>query len=182
MKKERKRVSFFVSSVIAAILLSGISYSIYNEFFAKREVTASAVNDNIAPNFTLEDLEGNIVKLEDYRGKGVLLNFWATYCPPCEKEMPYLENAYHDYKDRRRCYFSSRCCRTKKNCKSIRYRKEFKFSYFILDCTGEVVDLYKVQNLPITILINEKGEITEKITGELTEKNIRKYLDSITPK
>ncbi|SDJ13130.1 AhpC/TSA family protein [Alteribacillus bidgolensis] len=55
---------------------------------------------DIEPNFQLETLEGETVELNDYRGQSVFLNFWGTYYPPCEEEMPYMENQYQEYKDK----------------------------------------------------------------------------------
>lgn len=51
-----------------------------------------------APDFTLTDLKGNTVKLSDFKGKKVMLNFWASWCPPCKAEMPYMEQIYKKYK------------------------------------------------------------------------------------
>ena len=52
----------------------------------------------VAPDFTLTDLEGNQVSLSDFRGKTVFVNFWATWCPPCRAEMPEIEAIYQEYK------------------------------------------------------------------------------------
>ncbi len=52
-----------------------------------------------APEFVLEDMDGNAHALKDYRGKIVLINFWATWCPPCRREMPSLEDLYQKFRD-----------------------------------------------------------------------------------
>src|SRR5579875_4226505 len=57
-------------------------------------------NRKLAPDFTLTDANGNSVKLSDYRGKVVLLNFWATWCGPCKIEIPWLMQFEKEYKDR----------------------------------------------------------------------------------
>ena len=128
----------------------------------------------------MKDLEGNEVKLEDYRGKGVLLNFWATYCPPCEKEMPYLESAYKDYKDKGIEILAVDVGEPRILVNQFVSKKELSFPV-LLDWNGDTADLYEVHTLPVTFLINEEGEITEKISGELTEENIHHYLESIIP-
>ncbi len=90
MSKKRKRLYFRTSflSIIGVLL----GYIFYSNFF-QNENTLVAEGD-IAPNFQLETLEGETVELNDYRGQGVFLNFWGTYCPPCEEEMPYMDNQY----------------------------------------------------------------------------------------
>lgn len=54
----------------------------------------------LAPDFALRDLEGRVVRLSDFHGRAVLLNFWATWCPPCRREMPSMEQAYREYRGR----------------------------------------------------------------------------------
>ena len=63
---------------------------------SKDKVKVLAVGDN-APDFELVDLEGNKHRLSDYRGQGVFLNFWGTWCAPCKKEMPHMEKMHKDF-------------------------------------------------------------------------------------
>ena len=60
----------------------------------------SAQVGNRAPDFELNNLEGQLVSLGDLRGKPVLINFWATWCPPCRAEMPYLQQIYEEWSDK----------------------------------------------------------------------------------
>ncbi len=91
-KKRRLIVRSTVLSAIAAALL----YTFYMNFFSEQEVVAEG---DQAINFVLQNLEGERVELADYEGQGVFLNFWGTFCPPCEREMPYMENQYQVFKD-----------------------------------------------------------------------------------
>ncbi|MBO1000638.1 thiol-disulfide oxidoreductase ResA [Bacillus sp. SD075] len=180
MSKEKKPLNFFIKSLVTAILVLGLSYTIYTNLIIKKEA-AALDQSNLAPDFTLQDLNSNEVKLSDYRGKGVLLNFWATYCPPCEKEMPYLNNVYQQYKDKGIEILAVNAQEPRIIVSPFVSEKKLSFP-ILLDRTGEAVDLYKVNNLPVTYLINENGEITQTIFGELTEKKVRIYLESIIPK
>lgn len=174
-----KRWGFFLKALIAIILIFGVGYTIYTNFIEKKEVSAD--ESNLTPNFTLEDLQGKEVQLKDYRGKGVLLNFWASYCPPCEKEMPYLESAYKDYKDKGIEVLAVDVAEPKMIVNFFVSKKKLSFP-ILLDKNADIAKLYNVETLPITFLINDKGEIVQKISGELTEVKIRHYLESIEPK
>jgi len=179
MSNVKKRASLFIKGLVVAILVLGIGYAIYMNFFKEKEVTAIDKSD-LASNFTLKNLKGEEVKLEDYRGKGVFLNFWATYCPPCEKEMPYLESAYKDYKDKDIEVLAVDVGEPRIIVNQFVSKKELSFPV-LLDWNADVADSYEVNTLPVTFLINEKGEIKERISGEMTEENIRYYLKSIVP-
>ncbi len=82
-----------VAVVVAALLVFGIK-------MARRRASqpvASTATGQLAPNFTLKSLDGKTVKLSDYRGKAVLVNFWATWCEPCNVEMPWLVDLHKKY-------------------------------------------------------------------------------------
>ena len=84
--------------ILVTILFVTTGYVLYQELFQEEKIIAAEVG-NTSPDFTLPDLNSKEHTLNDYQGKGVVINFWATYCPPCDKEMPSLENAYQTYKD-----------------------------------------------------------------------------------
>ncbi|MCO0599880.1 thiol-disulfide oxidoreductase ResA [Peribacillus butanolivorans] len=179
MSKEKKPVNFFIKSLVTAILVLGLGYTIYTNLIIKNEAV-TIDQSNLAPDFTLQDLKGNEVKLSDYRGKGVILNFWATYCPPCEKEMPYLNKVYQEYEDKGIEILAVNAQEPRIIVSPFVLEKKLSFS-ILLDRTGEAIEQYKVNNLPVTYLINEDGEITQTISGELTEKKVRSYVESIIP-
>lgn len=88
MKKQR----LLIRTVILLFLGAAVAYTLYANF-TKDEVRKVEVGKK-APDFVLTDLDGEKHQLSDYEGEGVLLNFWATWCKPCEKEMPFLNNQY----------------------------------------------------------------------------------------
>ncbi len=94
---DRKRRRFFIRTAILTILAAAVVYTLYGHLTSD-EKKALASGD-IAPDFVLEDLNGKPYRLSDYRGKGVLLNFWGTYCKPCKDEMPAMDRQYQIYKD-----------------------------------------------------------------------------------
>ena len=168
-----------LKGIILTILLVAVGYAIYSQVVANDKEGASS-NEKVAPGFVLNDLKGKKYDLADYRGKGVLINFWATYCPPCEKEMPYLESAYQDYKDQGVEILAVNAEEPSLIVNQFAAKQKLSFP-ILLDRDGEVLDKYHVQNLPITFLVNKDGVIEDQVFGEMTEDDIRGYLKQIKP-
>src|SRR5690625_371958 len=98
-KKKRKRLIF--RSSILIILLAAVVFALITNF--NKDNSIYKVGDQ-APDFKLQQINKNnkleTIQLSDLKGKGVMLNFWATYCKPCEKEMRYMEELYPEYKEK----------------------------------------------------------------------------------
>jgi peroxiredoxin len=175
MSKKKRLV---MRTAILFLLLSAIGYTLYANFFTSKELVG--VGDQ-APNFVLKDLEGNEVKLSDLKGKGVFLNFWGTWCEPCEREMPYMENQYHAFKDQGVEILAVNIQET--NVAVERFQNKHQLTFPILmDRTDQVRQAYGVIPLPTTILIDENGEIVKKDSGQLSEAKIKEYMEMIKPK
>ena len=120
-----------------------------------------------APDFTLKTLEGKEVSLSDLRGKVVLVNFWATWCPPCRSEMPLFERVYKKYKDKG---FEILAVSTDSSLDPVKkFVKDYKISFMILYDDKNVVGLYGVQGLPTSFLIDRDGKIIKVRLGEYKE-------------
>lgn len=179
-KEHKSKKHKLLSGFITFILLVALGYVLYNEIFLKQEATKTAAEVPKAPQFTLSDLKGVEHKLEDYKGKGVLINFWATYCPPCKRELPYLESAYKDYKDQGIEVLAINA--DEPMLIVNQFLRDEQVSFPVLFDDGDVLDLYQVINLPKTFLVNKDGVIIDKIDGEMTEKDIRRYMEKIKVK
>lgn len=129
-------------------------------------------------NFQLNDLEGNIHHLTDYEGKGVVVNFWATYCPPCKKEMPYLDAAYQEYKNQGVEVLAINVGEPLLYVNSFLSKNQVSFPV-LLDRGEKISKSYGIINLPMTLFIDEDGNIVEKISGEMTEQVIRENMEKI---
>ena len=88
----KRKNRLIIRTIVLLLLASAIVFTIAT----RDKVKVLAVGD-IAPDFELVDLEGNKHRLSDYKGEGVFLNFWGTWCGPCKKEMPYMENQYKEF-------------------------------------------------------------------------------------
>ena len=114
-----------------------------------------------APDFSLRDINGKKVSLSDYKGSVVLLNFWATWCGPCQTEMPHLEAMYKELGSRKFVVLaiSADDARNASKVKPLIKRNGFTFPV-LLDKENSVVGVYNPEStLPYNVLINEKGEV-----------------------
>jgi len=125
-----------------------------------------------APDFTLLSLDGSKVKLSDFRGKAVLLNFWATWCPPCKVEMPWFEELQKQYgKDG--LVVLGVAMDDSEPASIAKFASELGVNYPVLLGTDKVSDDYgEVQYLPTTFYISRDGTIVDKMTGLLDRQEI----------
>jgi cytochrome c biogenesis protein CcmG/thiol:disulfide interchange protein DsbE len=125
-----------------------------------------------APDFALLTLDGHKVKLSDYRGKAVLLNFWATWCPPCKVEMPWFEDLQKQY-SKDGLVVLGIAMDDSEPATIAKFASELGVNYQVLLGTDQVSDDYgDVQYLPTTFYIARDGTIVDKMTGLLDRKEI----------
>lgn len=125
-----------------------------------------------APDFTLPSLDGRKVKLSDFRGKAVLLNFWATWCPPCKVEMPWFEDLQKQYAQDGLVVLGVAMDDTAP-ATIAKFASDLGVNYEVLLGTDKVSDDYgDVQYLPTTFYIGRDGTIVDKMTGLLDRKDI----------
>ncbi len=117
-----------------------------------------------APDFALEDMQGNSVRLSDYRGKVVFLNFWATWCPPCREEMPSMERLHEVFGKRNFIMLTVNTDEYRDSVETFLEKNPYSFKV-LLDSRAEVQDLYGVFRFPETFLIDKEGKLVERIIG-----------------
>lgn len=135
----------------------------------------------LAPNFTLETLDGESVTLSDWQGKAVLLNFWATWCPPCKAEMPAFQQTYLDYKDEDFVILAVNATQ-QDSLEAIKaFREENSLTFpILLDNIGDVSSAYQVQSMPTSFFIDKKGIISEVVIGgPIAEALIRSRIEEL---
>ncbi len=145
-----------------------------------QEVAASESDAAYAKDFSLASLDGDKkVELRDFKGKPIVINFWASWCAPCREEMPFLEKAWKEYKEKEVVFIGVDVLDDEKNAKG--FLSSLGVSYTNLkDQTGEVANKYGVVGLPATIFINRDGEIIRKNYGPfLGEKGEKSFIDTL---
>jgi cytochrome c biogenesis protein CcmG, thiol:disulfide interchange protein DsbE len=131
--------------------------------------TSPLNSDNLinsrAPDFTLKDPAGKNISLSAFKGKVVLLNFWATWCPPCRAEMPALNKLYREKKNRGLEIIAVSTDRSVSSVKDFLEKHKVDFP-ILFDEDRSAAKLYRVFSMPTTFLIDRNGTIVEKFYGE----------------
>jgi Peroxiredoxin len=138
--------------------------------------------NQMAPDFSLKTLDGKEAKLSDYRGQKVILNFWATWCPPCKAEIPHMEKYYKNHA--KEDHVEILAVNLTKSDKDENYIKDFIKSYdmtypVLLDTEGEQQKQYEIVTIPTTFIIDTKGVIQKKIVGPMDQNMMIKTIASI---
>jgi len=112
----------------------------------------------------LQDINGNLVSLSDFRGRIVFLNFWTTWCPTCRVEMPSMEKLHQKFKDQD---FAMVTVNIQESAAQVeKFYKNFKLTFTaLLDTTGEVAIGFRIRSIPTTFIVDKSGRIIGTIMG-----------------
>ena len=120
----------------------------------------------VAPDFTLEDMDEEKHSLKDLRGKVVLVNFWATWCPPCRREMPSMERLYQKLKGKNFAVIAINQMENADHVFAFTGQLEIDPTFTILlDTDSKISQAFRVQGLPTSYLIDKKGNIRYRAIG-----------------
>ena len=171
----------FINQKIAKFLIFFFCFSIFLSIAQTKEdvpLNNMAINEIPKPisSIIFEDFSGNEINLKDYYGKLVIINFWATWCAPCKKEMPSLDSLYQDKKFKNLQAFAV----------NMEQPNKLKTKNFFDDLNIQKLEIYfdhnlnfvkefKLRGVPTTVLINKKGEEFARIIGETNFKD-KKFL------
>jgi cytochrome c biogenesis protein CcmG/thiol:disulfide interchange protein DsbE len=166
---DRMNLSKMITVLVLLLASVGIIWAVVN--FGNKEVTVLEMGQP-APDFSLETVEGKTVKLSDYKGKVVAINFWATWCEDCRKEMPDLQKAYETYKDQGLVILG---VNLKENNVTVKGFADFNGLTFpiVMDKDGKVtVDQYMVKPIPTTYFVDKQGILRAKVESAMSYEKI----------
>lgn len=134
-----------------------------------------------APNFTLMSLDGDEVSLADYQGQPVLINFWASWCPPCRLEMPDLVEAYEAHKDEGFIILAIDLTFQDSLPDVETFVEEFGLTFpVLLDEDGAVANRqYRLLGLPMSVFVNREGIITRLHIGAMTAEQVDDFVNEL---
>jgi len=145
-------------------------------FVALLIVLSPAVVVGQAPQFTLKDINGRTVRLRAYRGKVVLINFWATWCPPCRAEMPDLVKLQRDYA-RQGLQVIGITYPPEEKTRVRRFARSLKVNYPIILGTSQIKARFTAEEtLPLTVVIDRDGKVNDIISGILLRQEFEEKI------
>ena len=136
---------------------------------------------DVAPDFTLTTLDGKEIKLSDLKGKKVVLNFWATWCPPCKAEMPHMQNFYEDFSQEENVEILAINLTNGDKVESVQeFVQDYGLTFPIpMDEEGKVNEIYQAITIPTSYMIDTNGRIQNKVVGPMDENMIKDFVSNL---
>jgi len=178
-KRSNLRIILFIS--ISAIALA-LFVMLQNKSPSTVDVDIPHTqNGPVAPDFTLPDLEGRMVNLSSFKGKVVIVNIWATWCPPCVAETPSLDKLYSMFKDEGLVLLAVRVDKEGKSVVEPFIKKKNLTFPVLLDPDSRVAGLYRTTGVPESFIVKKDGVIDNKIEGAInwTSPKVIDYFQSL---
>ncbi len=158
----RNRLIFWASMIfVVLVIVAGL---IAGAFVEQRPTLARMAGSPPAPDFVLPGPDGNEVSLKGLRGKVVIVNFWATWCPPCRAEMPSLQRAWEAIRDKGGYVLAIHVGGTMDDIWDFTGRYGLDFP-IVRDAGSKVTDRWPVQGLPTTLVVDPQGRIAYRAIG-----------------
>lgn len=157
--------------IAAVLLLLGVSGYFLFKNLTPFDQQRPAVGKS-APEISLEDLNGSMVRLSDYRGKVVLINFWGSWCSPCMNEMPGFQKVFSEYRDKGFTVIAAAV----NDSPYVIKRLGFPFPVVMADRQVRR-DYGNIVHIPVSFLIGKDGKIIRKVQGMYSEENLRNHVE-----
>lgn len=134
-----------------------------------------------APDFQLQNIKGKEMKLSELEGKKVIVNFWATWCPPCKAEMPHMQKFYHTSERNNVEILAVNLTTSEKDVNNIgEFVKNYGLTFpILLDQHGKIGENYQAYTIPTSYIIDTKGVIRKKIIGPMDKEMMTELISSI---
>ena len=169
--KRRFPVGSFVAYALVLSFLGLLGWGLV-------QVNAEQVDSGVAPDFTITSFEGETITLSELRGQVVIINFWASWCPPCREEAPYLEATWRKYKDQDVVFIGVGYADAEP--KALAYIDEFDITYFNgADMGTRISQMYNMDGVPETYYVAKNGELRGVKIGPLYSPELDRKIDEL---
>lgn len=161
---------------LGLVILFGFDF-VQASMIEKEKTPEAAQVGALAPDFELQNIQGETVRLSEYRGKPVLVNFWATWCAPCKLEMPNFQKYYARYPGR----FEILAIEYNESQDTVeRFVEDMGLTFAVLsDPDAKVHALYRFLGYPTTYVIDSEGILRFQHVGLMNESTLEKYLSEV---
>jgi peroxiredoxin len=176
-KLSRIRNSRLINLGLTVILLLGILWIIFSRVTDNSTTSGKIPAPQpgfLAPEFSLEEMNGESVSLSSLRGRPVLINFWASWCPPCRSEMPAMQELFAEFADQGFTILAVNATNQDDLSEMKRFVEDNQLQFpILLDQSGTVANLYNLQSLPTSLFINKEGIVENLVIGGMSEALLR---------
>ncbi len=175
---------------IGLMLAAGLIFAISGFRLQKLSESASSITESqrnstmeaAAPTFSLANTKGEQVKLEDFRGKPVVLFFWTTWCPSCKAALPEIHELQLQYKEEVQVLGINLTLSESSSGAVRRFAEQENPSFpILLETSGSVQSAYSIRNIPVTVIIDSDGNLVYRRTGAVTAGMLRRALRHYIP-
>jgi cytochrome c biogenesis protein CcmG/thiol:disulfide interchange protein DsbE len=167
----RKRIGIIITFALILALLGLLAWGL-------RKVQAGPRDSGMAPDFTITDFDGRTVTLSKLRGQVVIVNFWASWCPPCREEAAYLEATWRKYEGKGVVFIGVDWVDTEKE--ALAYIDEFDITYLNgPDIGTRAAQAYNIQGVPETFFVAKNGELRGVHIGPLQSPQLDEKIEEL---
>ena len=176
--QKNQRIILYILILIAGASWIMLSAGTANDSSANTSAPQAGFS---APDFTLSTASGEKYTLSELRGQAVLVNLWATWCPPCRAEMPAIEKVYQEYKDQGFVVLAINMTYQDDPFEVVPFTEQYGLTFpILLEETGDVASAYQLNSLPSSFFINRDGIIDDiVIGGPMSEALLRTRIERI---
>ena len=179
--KKQKKTFLLIIPILIAVLLVGGGLLLFREEPAPADLPTSTQTGAYAPDFTVYDEKGNAKKLSDYRGKPVVLNFWATWCGPCVRELPHFQDRHNNLGKDVQFLMVNLTDGTQETIAGVKsFMEAMGYDFPVLyDTASNASTVFNVRSIPTTYFIDENGVIVSSATVSLSAQQLQRGIDMI---
>lgn len=179
-----KNKGFIIGTAVFIVILA-IAYISYGQLSKSYNTTSSGVTSEStqsATDFTVIDAGGDNVKLSDFKGKPVVINFWASWCPPCKSEMPDYNTMFAEYSPKGVVFLMVNMTdgqrETLDTAKKFISQSGYDFTVYF-DVNGDAAGKYVGQYIPMSVFIDKDGTIQKSVTGAINKADLKSNIEAL---